>query len=78
MSKSALVEPQPRPSISRSPVSACSDSMRCASSTGWRTGTCRTQVPISIFLVTAAITLISTIGSIVGRPRPNESVTHRP
>src|SRR5579884_524724 len=52
--------------------------MRCASSTGWRTGTCRTQVPISTRLVTAAATLMSTIGSKVGRPRPNESVIQRP
>src|SRR4051812_31887734 len=52
--------------------------MRCASSTGCRTGTCNTQVPISIFWVTAAMTLIKTIGSRVGRPRPNESVTHSP
>jgi hypothetical protein len=52
--------------------------MRCANSTGWRTGTCNTQVPISIRLVTVAVTLIKTIGSIVGRPRPNESVIHSP
>ena len=35
-------------------------------------------MPISIFCVTAAMTLISTIGSSVARPRPNESVTQRP
>src|SRR5579863_9842406 len=52
--------------------------MRCASSTGWRTGTCSTHVPISTCRVTAAITLINTIGSSVGRPRPNASVTHNP
>src|SRR4051794_31615581 len=52
--------------------------MRCASSTGCLTGTCNTQVPISIRFVTAAMTLISTTGSSVARPLPNESVTHSP
>src|ERR1051326_2736850 len=78
MSKSAFVEPLPSPSCRRAPVIACNPAMRWASSTGWRTGTCSTQVPISIRLMTAAMTLISTIGSRVGRPRPNESVTHNP
>ena len=74
--KSAAVEPAPTPSRSRPPDTRCVVRIRCARSTGFRRGICKTPVPSSIRLVTVAATESAMSGSGRRNPRPIESKTH--
>src|SRR5580704_3336270 len=75
-SKSVGVDPAPTPRSSRPLQTRCAVRMRWASSTGLRSGTCSTHVPISTRVVTAAATETPISGSGRMKPRPIASKNH--